>query len=384
MRLRPILAYLACLVLTLACGGGGDGANISLGGGTPTGNLTVRLGSDSFPGYNQVVLSIEKLEGSTDGTTWTPLGNVRTAVDLMLLQNGNSTAILSAVSVPMATYTQFRLTWATVNYSSGYTPSFVFASSAQSPLTMPVTTVLSGSVKVATTGTSTALLMLSGQQAVQNHPAGLTPYTFQATGSAYDQSATAHLVGQLVDGTTRLGGAEVYAETVDANGLATVQRRAFTDLSGNYALEGLPIGSTYYVAAQPGNTSSSYQALASAPVIAATATTYTANLAFANPQTPAFKLTFQVTPASSAAQVTWAELRKTLATGSGSQALIVRSQTLDTNILDGTFIYGLFPDTYDVDAQRSTSGAAPVMKAGVPSKVTLSSGASSTATVKYP
>lgn len=380
MHLRLPLTTLGCLLLSLACGGGSGGMNIS--GGEQTANLTVRLGSDSFPGYNQVVLGIEKVEASTNGTTWTQLGNVKSAVDLMSLQNGHSTAILSgAASVPAATYTQFRITWATTNYSTGNSPAFVVSNGVQSPLTMPATTVLSGNVTVTGAGT-TALLMLSGQQAVQYHPAGLTPYTFQATGSAYDPSVTAHIVGQLADGTTRLGGMEVYAETLDANGLATVQRRTFTDLSGNYNLEGLPIGSTYYVVAQPGTATSSYQALASAPVSASTATSYTANLAFGNPQAPATRLTFQVVPAASATQVTWAELRKTLTVGSDTKSLIVRSQTLDTSSQDSTFLFGLFPDTYGIAAQRSTSGETPVMRVGMP--VTILSGGSPTVTVNYP
>lgn len=379
MRLRPILASLACLVLALACGGGGGGSNISLGGGTPTGNLTVRLGSDSFPGFNQVVLSIEKLEGSTNGSTWTPLGNVKSAVDLMLLQNGNSAAILSAASAPAATYTQFRITWATVNYSTGNTPSYVVVNSLPSQLAMPASTVVNGSVTVTAAG-STVLLMLSGQQAVQLRSGS---YHFQATGSAYDLSATAHLTGHLADGAMPLTGVEVYAETVDSNLVATIQRRAFTDLSGNYALEGLPTGSQYFVVAQPGNTSSSYQAQASAAVNAATASTFTANLAFGNPLSPARLLNVYVTPPSTATQVTWTELRKTLATGSTSQNLIVRAQTLDWNLVqDGTGVFGLFPDTYGVAAQRSTSGATPVVKVGAP--VTLGSGTSLNTTLSFP
>ncbi len=384
MRLRPILASLVCLLLALACGGGGDGSSISLGGGTPTGNLTVRLGSDSFPGYSQVVLSIEKVEGSTNGTTWIPLGNVKSAVDLMLLQNGNSAAILSAASVPAAIYTQFRITWATLDYYDSFnsSPSFVSINGNLAQLAMPATTVLSGSVTVTATST-TVLLMLSGQQAVQSRLGGLSPYSFQATGSAYDGGATASLTGHLADGTTPLTGVEVYAETLDANGLATLRRRAFSDLAGNYALEGLPIGSTYYVVAQPGTTTRSYQALASAAISATTAITYPADLAFSSPLPPAYLLTFLVTPPSTATQVTWAELRKTLATGGTSKSLIVRSQTLDSSLAqDATELFYLYPDTYDVAAQRSTSGAVPVKTVGNP--VTLNSGSTITVQLSYP
>lgn len=379
MRLRPILAYLACLVLSLACGGDGG---FSLGSGTPTGNLTVRLGSDSFPGYNKVVLGIEKLEGSPDGTTWTLLGNVKSAVDLMLLQNGNSAAIVSAASAPAATYTQFRITWATVDYyDSGTWPSFVSINGNPTQLAMPATTVLSGSVKV-TASSTTVLLMLSGQQAVQSRLGGLSLYTFQATGSAYDPSAMGRLTGHLAGDSTPLTGVEVYAETVDTNGLARIQRRAFTDGSGNYALEGLTAGSQYYVVAQPGN---AYQAQASAAVSAAAATTNTADLAFNSALSPSHYLNLIVTPPSTLTQCTWGELRQLLPTGNvGSKSLIVRSQTLDTaQSQDSTYFYGLCPGAYDFAAQRSTSGAAPIMKAAT-LPVTVNSGSYSTASLTFP
>jgi hypothetical protein len=239
-------------------------------------------------------------------------------------------------------------------------------------------------VKVTSAGT-TVLLMLSGQQAVQSRPSGLYLYSFQATGTAYDQAATARLTGHLADSTstTALTGVEVYAETVDIHGVATIQRRAFTDTSGKYVMEGLPTGGQYYVVAQPGYTNSSYQAVASAAVSVAAATTSTADLAYSIPQSPASFLHLIVTPPSTLTQCTWGELRQPLPTGGvGSKSLIVRSQTLDAaQSQDDTYIYGLFPGTYDVAAQRSTAGATPVK---VASTVTVSSGSYSTATLIYP
>lgn len=385
MSLRPLFAPLVLLAATLACGGGGGDIRW---GGAPSGTLTVRLGSDSFPGYDQAVVSVEKLEGTLDGTNWTVLGTVQASCDLLQLQNGNSTVILPATSVPAGTYSRFRITWATKNYANPINlAAYVLPSGASTgqPLTMPATTVVTGSVTVPAGGSTTAQIMLSGQQAVQAR-AGASPYTFQATGQAFDTAQVASITGKLVDGTTPLAGVEVYAETVDGTGLATIQRRAFSDLSGNYSLEGLPTGSgtAYYVVAQPASTTSAYGAVASAPVIAATpATAYSANLAFSGPTAPG-ALTLTVTPASTATQGTWGELRQTLITGSvGFQTLIVRSQTASTGLSqDQVYFTGLAPLTYGVAAQRSTAGAAPVMVKDATNRA-VSAGATTTTTLSY-
>lgn len=378
MRLRPILASpLLCLGLSLACGGGGSSSP------APTGNLALRFGSDSLPGLSQAVVGLEKVEASPDGATWTALGNVKATFDLMTLQNGHSALILPATAVRATTYTQFRITWATVNYRSIIDqPAYAVTSSgAGRLLTMPVTTVISGSVTVPANGSATAQIMLSGQQAVQARSA--TAATFFATGRAFDLAASASIAGRLADGATPLAGVEVFAETVDGLGIATLQRRAVTDASGNYLLEGLPTGGLYFVAAQPASATSAYAAAASAPVNATSATTYTANLSFSNPQTPG-TLALSITPVSTATQGTWGELRQALATGgAGSQNLIVRSQTATSEASPEQATFpGLAPGIYGVTAQRSTSGAAPAMKTGA--QVLVSAGATATTTLSFP
>jgi hypothetical protein len=208
-------------------------------------------------------------------------------------------------------------------------------------------------------------------------------YTFQATGNAYDMGVSARITGHLENGTTPLAGAEVFAETVDGSGLATVQRRAFSDLSGNYVLECLATGGLYFVASQPAGTLSAYPSSAASPVSASAATTYTADLAFNAPQSPG-SLTLTITPASGVTQGTWGELRQTILTGSGgAQNLIVRSQTVATGLSqDQAGILGLAPGTYGVTVQRSTSGATPVMKNGT--QILVNAGATANAILSYP
>jgi hypothetical protein len=382
MSLCRSLVPLFILAATLACGGGGDAS----WRGTQSGTLTVRLGTDSFPGFDQAVVSLEKLEGTTDGSNWVALGNVQATFDLMSLQNGHSAIILPATSVQAGTYSQFRITWATKNYSDATRQAaYVVPSGASGqPLSMPTTTVVSGSVAVSSGGSVTAQIMLSGQQAVQSR-AGTSPFTFQATGQAYDTAKVASIAGQLTANATPLANVEVYAETLDGTvTVPTIQRRAVTDTAGNYLLEGLPATSNtaYYVVAQPGNSFSAYAAMASDPVIVTSATAYPANLAFSGPTTPG-ALTLTITPASTATQGTWGELRQTLATGtSGFASLIVRSQSAATGLVqDQVYFTNLAPGLYGVVAQRSTSGGAPVANVG--SQLSVNAGAATTTTLSY-
>jgi len=351
--------------------------------------LTLRFGSDSFPGYDQAVVSLEKVEGSPDGSNWVALGNIKATYDLMALQNGNSAVILPATKVTPGTYKQFRITWATQTYpSSAYYPAYVYptGSAYGQAMSMPTTTIVSGSITVPTNGSTTAQIMLSGQQAVQHRAStGGTSYTFQATGGVYDLGASATITGHLEFGTTPLAGAEVFAETLNGTGLATIQRRAFSDISGNYVLEGLPTGSLYFVASLPTGTINAYSAAAALPVNALVATAYTANLAFSAPQSPG-SLTLTITPASSSTQGTWGELRQGLSTGStGSAILIVQSQTVATGLTqDQVGFLGLAPGVYYVIPQRSTSGAAPVKPTADGATVQVSSGGTAISTQTYP
>ena len=383
MRIRLISVSLLCLGWMLACGGGSGGSQPA----PPTGSLTLRFGSDSFPGYSQAVVSLEKVEGSPDGSNWVPLGNIKATYDLMALQNGNSAVILPATKVTPGTYKQVRITWATVNYQSAINlPSYVVLNGGSGQvLSMPTTTIVSGLITVPTNGNTTAQIMLSGQQAVQFRAAALaSSYTFQATGSVYDLSSSATITGHLEFGTTPLAGAEVFAETLDGTLDASIQRRALSDTSGKYILEGLPMGGLYFVASQPVIASGVYPAAATLPVNATTATTYTADLTVSAPQSPG-QLQLTITPASTATQATWGEIRQSLNTGGTTSAiLIIRSQVALTGVAqDQVGILGLAPGlTYGLTVQRSTAGAAPVMKKGT--AFSVAAGGFATQTLSYP
>ena len=379
MRIPTCAVLLVSLALVLGCGGGSTDRPAPA-----TGTLTLRLGTDSLPGYSSVVVGVEKVEASTDGSNWTTLGNVKKTVDLVALQNGNAASLLAATTVNPTTFSQFRITWATVNYQSTISvPAYIIATGgAQQVLIMPTTSTVSGPVTVGSNGAVVAQIMLSGLQAVQTR-AGFGA-TFLAQGAAYDLAASARITGKVLDGTSPLVGAEVFAETVDALGVATLQRRSFTDATGTYALEGLPLGYVYFVVSQPAGVTSAYPATSTTPVNATTATTYTANLAASSPATPG-SLNLTLTPASTVTQGSWGELRQAVTTGtSGSQILIVRSLTAATLAANDQVLFqGLTPGFYGVTAQRSAAGAVPVMKTGT--QVLVSAGGSpSSATLSYP
>jgi hypothetical protein len=216
MRRFQFLASLFLLGIALACGGGSSSSPA-----TPSGTLTLRLGADSFPGYAQVIVSLEKVEALSAGNVWIPLGDVHQTFDLLALQNGQSRVILPAKQMDLGTFSQFRLTWATINYNDGGSlPALVQITdiTTRHPLVMPATTLVNGPITVANATDTVAQVMFSGQQAVQQR-SGTLPFSFQATGQAYDLATSAHITGHLADGVTSLGGVEVYAETVDGSNL---------------------------------------------------------------------------------------------------------------------------------------------------------------------
>ena len=375
MRIANLLLPMLVLAL-LGCGGGGGGDFVA------PGTLSLRLGADSLPGYTQAVVSVEKVEASQDGSSWTTLGTVRATYDLRQLQGGNSAALVTGAGVRSGAFQAFRITWALVNYADPTSiPAYVVTPGTKgAALAMPVTTPVSGRVEVPANGSGSGLLMLDGGQMVQARTAAATPYAFQATGRAFDLATAPTIRGHLADGATALAGAEVYAETVDGAGLATLQRRAFTDAAGGYVLEGLLPATLYFVVAQPAG----YGAAAGSPVQAAAGVVYIQDLAFSAPKVPG-TLTLAVTPASPANTGTWGELRQSLSTGNlGSQMLIVRSGTVATGPgQDLATFAGLAPAVYGVAAQRSVNGAAPVLKVTA-SQQLVTAGAVTAAAVTYP
>jgi len=366
----PAGAALACL---LGCGGSSTSS-------APTGTVTITLSSDSLPGFSQVVVSLEAIEGTQDGSRWYTLGQPKGTVDLMALQNGHGAVVLPASKVLAGTYTQFRLTWSETNYQSAINkPAYVVPEGGSGQvLSMPATTLVKGRVTVPANGTGQALLMLSGDQGVISAPTSTTPFRFSATGQAFDPTNCGRIQGTLTGPGGKVGGAEVYAQVLDGLGKATLVRRAVSDAAGAYELDGLPSGSIYFVAAQPANC----PAQAASPGSLAAGASLTADLAFAAPSNGG-TLALTLTPKSASNQGTWGELRQALPVGGLSPTLIVRSRpAIIGDAQDTATFLAVAPGTYGVTAQRSTSGATPVMLPGTQQAVTA--GATTTLSLAFP
>lgn len=386
MQFHKASGPLLALGLLFSCGGSGLGGPKAPAAGT----LSLTLGADSIPGFSQVVVSVEKVEWTADGTNWKPLGAVKASYDLAALQNGKGAAgvLLSSVSLSPVTIRQFRITWATSHYpvDSHVAAYAVPTGGTDLPLTMPLTTEVTGPVVVPSNGVVQAQIMLSGEQAVQGRVSTSQPLSFQATGQAFDLAATARVTGHLGLGAANLAGVEVYAETISGT-VASVQRRSVTDANGNYALEALPVGSLYYVVAQPTIGATAYKAKASAAINADKAMGYTADLVFDTPLATG-TLALAITPASMAKEGTWVELRQTLPTGPDFQTFIVRSLTVNSGSTQdqvsfpGLATSSITPSTYNVRILRSVAGAAPVVKDGAVQQVMA--GATTNYSLTYP
>ncbi len=207
--------FLFGLVILASCGGGG-------GGGAPAGSLNMLLTDSPACGYDHVFVTVDHLEISMDGSSWTSLAVTpgMGRIDLLNLTNG---ALISLGRAPLTagTYQQVRL----VLKANGVSAPFANA------------VVLTG------TTTETALKTPSGQQSGYKI---VGPFTVQA-GTMVDLvldfdacksivvagasgqyllkpvvSAVATLVSGSITGTTTAG-AMVFAEQQSSSGPVIVK-----------------------------------------------------------------------------------------------------------------------------------------------------------------
>ena len=107
-------AILAALLLS-ACGGGG-------GGGTAMGSVNVHLTDAPSCGYDHVYISVDHIEISSNGNSWTTIpvsSSVAQPIDLLNLTNG-VLVTLGQETIPAGTYQQVRL----VLKANGGSPPF--------------------------------------------------------------------------------------------------------------------------------------------------------------------------------------------------------------------------------------------------------------------
>ncbi|HJU83700.1 MAG TPA: hypothetical protein VJ600_05795 [Holophagaceae bacterium] len=385
---RSFLLGALLVLIPLGCGGSGTGA--TTGGGSSQ-TLTVLLGSDSNPDLQQAVLGVEKVEISSDGSTWTTLGSPRSTGDLMGLQGGHEVTLLSNASVSRAGSYVFRLTWATTNYANGAMQAayVVPAGSAVGyQMTMPVSTVFSGAVTVPSNGSATALLMVDSADAIQAFQGTSLTFAFNPAPTAFDLSATASITGRLSIGGTAQQGLEAFAEVVDGAGNPYILRRALSDASGNYVLDGLPsqiggLSPVILVVAMPCSATGSFAAQGAPPVNVTAPGNYAgADIDFSSSLTSPGNLALKVTPQTPSGSVTVADLRQNVAFGLSSAYVIVRSQNMITSAASDNYTFSNLPSVYfGVNATRYSS--APPATVSSPSQVLVAAGTTTSVTLGF-
>ena len=361
---KPNLLFPASALLfgLVACSGGGSGSS---GGGTgQAGGLTLDLGADSTADWSQVVMGIQEVDVSLDGTHWTMIAQPKQTFDLLGLQNGGIINLASNVTLDAGTY-EVRVIWATVNYADGAKAAayvYPLGGGSGSALGMPVSTVSGGTIAVVGGQANPALLMLDTASAVQSFSGAVT---FQPSAQLFDVSSCS-LSGRIINGSAAaIPGTEVLAELVDGAGTPHVVRRAITDGTGSFRMDGLASSvsgakPTYFLVAMPAATSSTaYQAGAVGPLQPNAGQTLNAgSLAFSSPvSTGAIGLT--LTPQTPSAHGTFADLRQSITVGSLTQYLIVRADAVATGSSSDTFTFaGLPSSSYGVNATRFVPGGA--------------------------
>ena len=371
-----LLSAAPLLLLLTACGGGGNGPTGSAGS-----TLTLDLGADSTPDWSKVVLGVQEVDVSSDGTNWTALSTPKKTFDLNQIQNGGLINIASNAPISPGTY-QVRITWATTNYADGaLQPAYVYpvGSSTGSALTMPVTSKVPGTISVSSNGTNSAFVMLDTASAVQSFTSGSAKILFQPSAVLFD-STSASITGTVMDGSAHaIAGAEVFAEVIDGTLTPHVMRRAFTNASGAYQLDGLDTsgGESYFIVAMPAASSTTAY-----PPGAMGAFTPTAGqvvdagaMAFSASPVSTGGIALTLTPQTPSGQGTFANLQQNILIGGVSYPLIFRADAVITGTSSDTYTFAKLPATaFGVSATRFVPGGAVTATGAASSVVTVTGG----------
>ncbi|HTL99317.1 MAG TPA: DUF4382 domain-containing protein [Holophagaceae bacterium] len=368
------------LLLVLAAGGGGGGGVPQP---APTGYVTLDLGADSTPDWSQVVMGIKEVDVSADGTHWAVLSQPAKTFDLLQVQNGGIINLANNAPLAAGTY-QVRITWATINYANQVLqPAYVYpvGSASGLVLSMPVTTQLGGTLTVQEGATTSELLMLDTASAVQSFTG--TGVLFQPSPQVFGVTS-ASVSGHIVDGSAHaIAGTEVFAEVVDGTGTPQVMRRAITNASGAYRMDGLPASfggtqASYFLVAMPAaSASTAYPAGGVGPVQPQAGQSLDAgSLAFSASPISTGQIGLTLTPKTPSGQGTFADLRQTLTIGAGSYFLIVRGDAAVTGSGSDTYTFAALPSlSYGVNATRFIPGGQVTGSASSSSLIGVSGGA---------
>ena len=372
---------IAAPLLLLACTAGEyQGGGIGTNSGIP---LTLVLGADSTPDWSQVVLGVKEVDISVDGTNWQTLSTPQKTFDLQNVQNGGEINLATNVPVQSGVY-KVRIVWATTNYSNGaLQAAYVYpvGSPTGSTLTMPVSTVAENTITVSGSHAIQMLLMLDTASAIQPFTGPSAKIAFQPSPQLFDATSCS-LSGSITDsGSHPIQGTEVFAETIDGSGNPQVVRRAITDATGVYLMDGLDTsaGESYFIVAMPAASSTTAyppEALGAFTPTAGQAVNAGA-MAFSASPVSTGGIALTLTPQTPSGQGTFANLQQFILIGGVSYPLIIRADAVTTGTSSDTYTFtGLPASTFGVSATRFVPGGA-VTASGAASSVTVTGGATS-------
>lgn len=382
MTIRILAAVSLPLLLLAGCGGGSSSS------GPSNGSVSLSLGADSTLDWSQIVMGVEEIDASTDGSHWSAVATPRRTFDLLKLEGGSPITLASQAQLAPGTY-RFRIVWATTNYDNGvFLPAYAYPAGSATgiPLTMPSSTILPGSVSVGAGQAVNLLAMLDSASSVQSFQGASTQVFFQPSPGLFDTTCCT-FSGSLVDGGGQpLSGAEVFAEIIDGTGTPHLMRRALTRADGTFLLDGLPaslsgVQASYYFVAMPvAGSGSSYPAVAAGPVLATPGGQISApQMVAAASSLTTGELDASFTPETPSGQGTFADLRQSVNVGSSSPFLIVRANAVGTVVSTGdSYAFrDLPPGSYGVNALRFTPNGSATGSATSPSLVVVNAGATS-------
>jgi len=351
-RKASFLAAGLVLLWSLGCGGSSSGS-----AGTANGSINVHLVDGPISDYQEINVNIQTVEINSNGT-WMTLGTPNKTINLLSLVGGVEESLVAGATLPAGHYGQMRLVLGsgnTVKLADGTVQPLTVPSGIQTGIKLVV------NFDVAAGTTKDVWIDFDAAHSIQVVQAGASgQYILRPTIWAFDKVATGSISGKLTDITTLAGlpGALVYAESLDGSGKAVIARSTITDANGNYSLDLLPVGITYYIVSQPltGSTPlTAYDAKASGAFAVSAATpVFTYSAAFSS-NAAVGGVSGGLTPLATSDQSDRVNLLQSLATGSGSFTFIVRTTMATVGISTETYGFTTVPaGTYGAQAIRST------------------------------
>lgn len=326
-------------------------------GSTPSSTMNVRLVDGPINGFQEVNVNIQTVEISSGGG-WISLGAPKKTINLLSLVGGVEETLASGASLPAGHYQQMRLMLGsgnTVKLADGTTQPLTVPSGLQTGIKL----IVSFDVKAGTT--KDVFIDFDAAHSIQVVGAGASgSYILRPTVSAFDKVVTGSVSGTFTDTASNpLVGAMVYAETLDGSGKAGIVRSAVTNASGQYTLNLLPIGGTFYIVSQPVVGAISYDAKASAAQnVTSSSAVLTYNASF-TADALVGAVSGSITPLPTANQADTVNLAQSLSTGSGSFSFIVRSSlaTMVSTTSETYSFTGVPVASYTVLGVRTTTAS---------------------------